>query len=394
VGRREIVGRGRAWNQDMITRQRLATYGIPTLATATIITAALLHKKSETRTYVHEPEATYVQPVGDHQIDVVFAVDTTGSMGGLIDGAKRTVWSIASHIRKTDPDADLRIGLVAYKDVGDEYVTKPFWLTNDLDGVYGELASYTASGGNDTPEDVDAALDVAVHKMGWRDGAKKMVFVVGDAPPASRGEVPNYAVSARDAAAAGIIINTIRCGFDGKTQLAFTRLAEIGNGEFSTIQQDGGVQQVATPFDDQLAEISAQIDDTVMVMGGEEGRMRYREKMAITAKAAPAAKADRASYYAKGGMARGGDDLVGGVATGSMTIDAIPEAAMPADLKGKDKDEIKAEVEAKIAKRKVLQAKMADVAKQRDEYLSTHGTDGEGGFDAKVKNTVERQLKK
>src|SRR5512138_278321 len=107
----------------MITRQRLATYGIPTLATATVITAALLHKKAEPPPYTYEP-ISETRPAGDHQIDVVFAVDTTGSMGGLLDGAKRTVWSIASHIRKTDPDADLRIGLVAYKDVGDEYVTK------------------------------------------------------------------------------------------------------------------------------------------------------------------------------------------------------------------------------------------------------------------------------
>ena len=379
----------------MITRQRLATYGIPTLATATVITAALLHKKAEPPTYTQEPIGTYeVQPVGDHQIDVVFAVDTTGSMGGLLDGAKRTVWSIASHIRKTDPDADLRIGLVAYKDVGDEYVTKPYWLTSDLDAIYGELASYTASGGNDTPEDVDAALDVAVHRMSWRSGAKKLLFVVGDAPPASRGEVPNYVTTAREAAEQGIMINTIRCGFDSNTQLAFSRLAELGRGEFSTIQQDGGVQQVATPFDDQLAEISAQIDDTVMVMGGEDARDRYRAKMAITAKAAPAAKADRASYYAKGGMARGGDDLVGGVATGAVAIEAVPEAAMPADLKGMDKDEIKTEVNKRIEKRKALQSKMADVAKQRDEYLKAHAAEGEGGFDAKVKTTVERQLKK
>ncbi len=68
----------------------------------------------------------------------MFAVDTTGSMERLIDGAKRTVWSIATHIRQTDPNANLRIGLVAYRDVGEDYVTKPFALTGDLDAVYAE----------------------------------------------------------------------------------------------------------------------------------------------------------------------------------------------------------------------------------------------------------------
>ena len=57
--------------------------------------------------------------------------------------------------------------------------------------MFAELSSYHAGGGGDTPEDVDAALYDAVHKMQWRDGAKKMIFLVGDAPPASRGEVPD-----------------------------------------------------------------------------------------------------------------------------------------------------------------------------------------------------------
>src|SRR4029077_11900749 len=92
---------------------------------------------------------------GKHAVDVVFAVDTTGSMGGLIDGAKRTVWSIAPHIRKTDPNAELRIGLVAYRDIGDDYVTRDFALTSDLDAVFTELSRYEAAGGGDTPEDVD-----------------------------------------------------------------------------------------------------------------------------------------------------------------------------------------------------------------------------------------------
>ena len=199
----------------MITRQRIVTFGIPTLATATIVAAALL--TTGTKKLV-KPEMKPVDSIpsfsgtDSHQIDVVFAVDTTGSMGGLLDGAKQTVWSIASHIKQTDPEASIRIGLVAYKDVGDEYVTKPFMLTTDLDAMYAELASYTAAGGGDTPEDVDAALNDALYKMSWRPGAKKLMFVVGDAPPASRGEVPTFDVLAREAASRGITINAIRCG--------------------------------------------------------------------------------------------------------------------------------------------------------------------------------------
>src|SRR5882724_11712513 len=170
----------------MPTRQAIVTYGVSTAAAATITVAALLQPWRG----ADRPAPMRPAPVAKRAVDVVFAVDTTGSMGGLLEGAKRTVWSIATHIRKTDPEADLRVGLVAYRDIGDDYVTRDFALTGDLDAVFTELSGYQAAGGGDTPEDVDAALDDTLHKMAWRDDAKKLVFLVGDAPPASRGDVP------------------------------------------------------------------------------------------------------------------------------------------------------------------------------------------------------------
>ena len=378
----------------MLTRQRLVTFGIPSAAAATIALAAGLSPWSQTTT---EPGSAARPPMtsGSHQVDVVFAVDTTGSMGGLIDGAKRTVFSIANHIRKADANADVRIGLVAYRDVGDEYVTRDFALTTDLDAVFAELSSYEAAGGGDTPEDVDAALDVALHKMRWRTGAKKLVFVVGDAPPASRGDVPTFDVLAREAASKQIVINTIRAGHDPDTASTFQQIAMLGGGEFSSIQQDGGVQQIATPYDDRMAELSARIDRGALIVGDEGARRAYAGKMAA-AEAAPApAKADRASYYAtKGGAGRASEDLVGGFADGTVNLDAVPAAALPSDLAGMDKPTMRAELERRASERKATQAEIATLARERDAYLAKDAAPGGGeGFDAKVKATVEKQLK-
>src|SRR2546422_5427869 len=55
------------------------------------------------------------------RVEVAFVLDTTGSMGGLIDGAKRKIWSIARRIGEGRPRPDLRIALVGYRDLGDEY---------------------------------------------------------------------------------------------------------------------------------------------------------------------------------------------------------------------------------------------------------------------------------
>ena len=72
-------------------------------------------------------------------VEVAFVLDTTGSMGGLIEGAKRKIWSIATAIVDSNPDADIRMGLVAYRDIGDDYVTRKIELTRDIQDLYANL---------------------------------------------------------------------------------------------------------------------------------------------------------------------------------------------------------------------------------------------------------------
>lgn len=374
----------------MIDRQRIVTTGITAAAVATVALVLWL-KPWQTESLVDQPPPEPVATKG-HAVDIVFAVDTTGSMGGLLDGAKRTVWSIANQVRAIDPNADLRVGLVAYRDLGDDYVTRDFALTDDLDAMYSELTSFQPAGGGDVPENVDAALYDAVHKMKWRSGAKKMIFLVGDAPPATRGEVPAFNDTAKLAADKQIKINTIRCGQDGETAQAWQRIAMLGHGEFSTIEQDGGVQQIATPYDDRMAQLASEIDSTTVIYGDADKRAEYEGKMAGVAAAPAATRADRGVYYAKKGAAPAKDDAVSGVAGGTMSVEALDAEKLPADLKAKSKDELKAELAERAKKREQAQKEIADLAKQRDEFLKANAKT-EGGFDNAVKKTLETQLK-
>ena len=374
----------------MIDRQRIATFGIATTAVATVALALWLKPWASGSLTTPKP-----QPVADgHRIDVVFAVDTTGSMGGLLDGAKRTVWSIASHIREVDKNADVHVGLVAYKDLGDVYVTKDFPLTSDMDGVFAELSKYQAEGGGDTPEDVAAGLNDALHNMQWRTGAAKMIFLVGDAAPADRGDVPRFDVLASEAAQMGIKLNTIRCGFDPETETAWKQIAALGHGEYSSIQQDGGVQQVATPYDKKLAELSATIDGTAVIAGDEGKRDAWRANVATNAAAPAAAVADRAGYYAGAGGARDKADVVGaamGSGSAAGIVDQVAPEALPAELRGMNKAQLTQEIEKRVAVRKEAQKQLEQLNGERNAYLAKHGAKGDG-FDAKVKATVDHQL--
>src|SRR5438128_911720 len=100
-------------------------------------------------------------------VEVVFCLDTTGSMGGLIDAAKQKIWSISNQIAGGKPTPSLKVGLVAYRDRGDQYVTKVFDLTDDLDASHGHLMGFKTQGGGDFPESVNQALHEAVTKITW-----------------------------------------------------------------------------------------------------------------------------------------------------------------------------------------------------------------------------------
>src|SRR5690606_21051289 len=70
------------------------------------------------------PATPHVQTQGAAKVEVVFVLDTTGSMSGLIDAAKEKIWSIAASMSQATPAPEISMGLVAYRDRGDAYVTQ------------------------------------------------------------------------------------------------------------------------------------------------------------------------------------------------------------------------------------------------------------------------------
>ena len=249
---------------------------------------------------VPTPPAVATPPATRPQVDVVFVLDTTGSMSGLIDGAKRKIWEMARYMAQGQPAPDLRIGLVAYRDVGDEYVTKFFDLTDDLYGVYQNLSSFSAGGGGDTPEHVGKALHDAVHRASWstQRNALKLIYLVGDAPPhTDYNDGINHRTVAQQARERGIRINTVRCGNDETTRVAWMDIASRGGGEFSSIEQSGGMAETHTPFDGELARLNRALTETAMPYGSAEKRSSVLSKAKHNLEAPAAAQAERAGWY-------------------------------------------------------------------------------------------------
>lgn len=118
-------------------------------------------------------------------LDVVFLLDTTGSMGGELGEVKDRVRQLAEVLRTQRENERVRFGVVAYRDQGDAYVTKTSPLDTDADVSFRFLAGLTADGGGDGPEDVLAGLTTALRDLNWDGGddVEREVFLIGDAPP-------------------------------------------------------------------------------------------------------------------------------------------------------------------------------------------------------------------
>jgi Mg-chelatase subunit ChlD len=160
-------------------------------------------------------------------IDVAFILDTTGSMSEEILAVKSTIQKVASSLARDD--LHVRIGMVAFKDRGDEYVTKLYPMTTDLGAFQRDVSSITASGGGDTPESVNEGVHVALTKLDWGgDSVAKLAFLVGDAPPHL--DYPqdfDYAVDIKSAARRGIQIFTIAAsGMDDLGQVVWRQIAQ------------------------------------------------------------------------------------------------------------------------------------------------------------------------
>ena len=232
-------------------------------------------------------------------LDAVFVLDTTGSMGGELREVSERVRQLAVDLALARDGERLRWGIVAFRDRGDAYVTKSFDLTEDVGAAEAFLASLSANGGGDGPESVVAAVEAALHEMSWdrADGVDRQIFLIGDAPPhLDYADDPEPEELVAEARRSRIVINAIGCrslygaGVEFFRSLAYAtegsyqhigRLTSARPGELTEALGrsamsvgDGGGRELGVG---RLSHRDAEVDGILVRQGGPDGVAQSRD---------------------------------------------------------------------------------------------------------------------
>ena len=121
-------------------------------------------------------------------LDVVFAIDATGSMKNDIETLKTDL--LPALLKEFENVKGTRFGLLFYRDYGDNFnykglPVKFFAFTDNLTTFNKNLNSIRILGkeGGDIPEAVYEAIYSSTEFYSWRSGATRRIILIGDAEP-------------------------------------------------------------------------------------------------------------------------------------------------------------------------------------------------------------------
>ncbi len=199
-------------------------------------------------------------------VDIVWAVDATGSMGDEIEYLKSELLDVIGRAKDRNPELAFRMGTVFYRDQGDDYITKTSGLSPDITKTVEFIQKQFAGGGGDYPEAVHSALEEAIFSQKWSENAiARICFLVLDASPHQSPEVnASLQRSIREAARLGIrIVPVTASGIQKDTEFLMKFFGLATNGTYVFLTDDSGIggKHIAPTTDEYKVEL---LDDLLV----------------------------------------------------------------------------------------------------------------------------------
>lgn len=339
-------------------------------------------------------------------VDVVLCVDTSSSMDGLIESAKRKLWAIVNDLARMEPTPSLRVGLYSYGnntyDAAKGWVRRETELTTDLDEVHKRITLLKcAPPGSD--EFVARVSRDALAELKWADDkdALKLLFVCGN-ESVDQDKVVSLDTVAAKAKEQGVLINTIYCGQANQPDAAgWSAFATKCGGKYANIDQNKIAAQAAikTPFDEEIEKLGGLINGTYCWYGlkGREGKANQLAADGVAKGAAGGVAVER-SVTKAGGLYKNAEcDLVDRMQSDkTFDLKKIKEEDLPDELRKLKADDRLGYLKKKAADREEIQKKVAQLSAQRALFIEEMRTKqakpaGEKGLDEALRSILREQ---
>jgi len=204
------------------------------------------HKLGAAKPFAEGLNRHKIQRVCKHaqNLDIVWAVDATGSMGDELEYLKTELLDVIGSVKAVNPDLAVRMGSVFYRDKGDEYIAKSSALNHDIAKTVDYIRKQFAGGGGDYPEAVHSALEEAIYRQPWStEAVARICFLVLDASPHQEPAVlESLQKSIREAAKKGIrIVPVSASGIQKDTEFLMKFFGLATNGSYVFLTDHSGI---------------------------------------------------------------------------------------------------------------------------------------------------------
>jgi Mg-chelatase subunit ChlD/uncharacterized coiled-coil protein SlyX len=337
-------------------------------------------------------------------IDLVICLDASGSMDGLINSARQRIWSIVNDLALAKPAPRLRVAVLSYGNDGHDpiagWVKIETDLTDDLDLVSNRLFAIRTHGGTEL---VARVIRTGLNQLSWnREPDSLKLIVVAGNESANQDQLVSFRDECRKAIARGIMINSIYCVWHRDTGVVVSEwqeVARLSDGHFATIDQNRGTISVATPFDDQLKELSTALNATYVPFG-KEGKKGWSNQQAqdvnaerIQADAAARRARSKASvlYFCRW-------CLVDATRNNAVKLAEVKKEDLPKALQAKTLEELQTYLDKTWEERAGIQKQINELHKKRQEFVSGElkkkSLDEGQAFDVAVRRAIRAQAAK
>ena len=331
---------------------------------------------SEKESVIQRENSPFSTISKENKIQVALLLDTSNSMDGLIDQAKSRLWNIVNTLttlKYNGQSPQIEIALYEYGNDGisdENYIRQVTPLTQNLDLVSEKLFALRTNGGS---EFCGAVIRDAAMNLNWDRNEKsmKLIYIAGN-EPFDQGRI-NYKDVISSAKAKNIYTNTIFCGDRNEGIRTFWQNgAVLGDGKYFNIDSNRKVIYIETPYDIRISECNAKLNDTYIYYGNkgsEYKNMQLAQDKNAAVQSASNAVERAVAKSKKNAYKNDHWDLVDRAEKDENFITSVKAEELPAELKGKTKEEIKKAVAIKAAEREKVQKEIEELSKKRQLFI-------------------------